>query len=115
MSSWERSRRIPWSRIDQSVEAKDLERYRESVYRDVQRQRVQMERNDKKNDDATQSSLSDNETTMTMQQQQHRQQPSSSSSEIKKSMLSQISERYTTWDLIKHTGFGACLGSITGA
>eukprot|EP00586_Coscinodiscus_wailesii_P019317 CAMPEP_0172498694 /NCGR_PEP_ID=MMETSP1066-20121228/116021_1 /TAXON_ID=671091 /ORGANISM="Coscinodiscus wailesii, Strain CCMP2513" /LENGTH=214 /DNA_ID=CAMNT_0013272079 /DNA_START=46 /DNA_END=690 /DNA_ORIENTATION=- len=104
MSSWDRSRRIPWTHIDQTIEAKDVENSREKIYRRIQRERHQLEKRDKvtmptKDSDGVGTAAAINSDGLLL---------------VPTPALVRIRRDYSTWDLVKRTGFGVCLGSITG-
>lgn len=123
MSSWERARRIPWSQIDQTVDTNDVTSYREKVHRKIQRQRHRMEDEKAKllQESSSNGSTDDKAAAVVMtdstgivQQQQIMNKKQQSSEKEAVPTLTRIRETYRTWDLCKHTGFGAVLGSLTG-
>lgn len=94
MSSWDRARYIPWSRIP-LCPAEELSHEKERLFRQLQREA------DKQGETATIVKDNSNDT----QQQQQQQQ--------KSSMLQ--SQHVFRWsDLFKSAAFGGCIGTITG-
>mmetsp|Transcript_52530 Transcript_52530/g.79720 ORF Transcript_52530/g.79720 Transcript_52530/m.79720 type:complete len:198 (+) Transcript_52530:210-803(+) len=88
MSSWERSRSIPWSKIPE--DATDLSHQREKIFRQLQREADRQEK-----------ALHSKAMESSGQQQEN---------DTKK--LSAYTFRWT--DLFKSAAFGGCIGSITG-
>jgi hypothetical protein len=88
MSSWDRARYIPWSKIPQ--DGKDLESQKERIYRELQR-----------------------ETQQTELQLQERNLPTIDSGGAAKT-VSTTKVPYSHMELFRQAAFGACIGSITG-
>mmetsp|Transcript_24104 Transcript_24104/g.57001 ORF Transcript_24104/g.57001 Transcript_24104/m.57001 type:complete len:216 (+) Transcript_24104:116-763(+) len=107
MSSWERSRYIPWSRIPSDPD--DLTYQKERIFRDLQREADQQIKKIEEDNRRIQ------------------QQPQSSTSTNDLSSLTENSQGETTtattttsipfrWgDLFRRAAFGGCIGTITGS
>lgn len=98
MSSWERSRFLPWSRMPQG-DADHLTDQKERIYRQLQREadKIEKERAEKR--------LNNNGGLASMDGTS-----SSSSSEIIQTVVP-----FRWGDLFKSAAFGGCIGAITGA
>ncbi|KAL3790017.1 hypothetical protein HJC23_011373 [Cyclotella cryptica] len=136
MSSWDRTRLIPWSRathpappsLDNPTAKEDVELNRERVFRDLAREAA-VEANDKEearkrskqlqnegdvsSSSSTPSMIVDND-----KQQQQQQSPNlnagNNRNEPEKNFLGYAGRPYQTSDLLRNTAFGATIGSITG-
>lgn len=99
MSSWERSRYIPWSRIPASSE--NLETTKERIFRDLQRETA-----DGNSEDvvAVESPSISSTASPVLQQQLNASK-----------IATKTTLEYSHMDLARHTAFGACIGTITGA
>lgn len=89
MSSWERSRRIPWSKIQQGGD-EDPDKHRERVYRELRRETA-------------------------LEEEQRQQLTKTASPAAVAAAATGNAYRYETMDLVKNTVFGLTLGSITGS
>lgn len=99
MSSWERARFIPWSKIPQ--DATNLSDQKERIIREIQREADRKEKaqisEQRRLKELASSSLS---------------APTSASSE---DAIAQTSIPFKWGELFKNLAFGGCIGSITGA
>lgn len=121
-SAWERSRRIPWSYLDQTPasagESINYEAQRERILSSLARERAIAEQEyvamlrEKKLADGNTSDESATATATTKVDHQE-QQPSSNIYTKLTSWNTAIP--YSTAELIRQTAFGVCMGSITGA
>ena len=133
MSSWDRSRLIPWSRAipvapaTASGDMEDVDLLKERIWRDLSWEAAQEEKERKeqkrlaaaaaaKNQTAGESSAS---ATSVTNNAQHIMQQSSTSitsteSDVEKNFLGFVGRPYLTSDLLKNAAFGATIGSITG-
>mmetsp|Transcript_1895 Transcript_1895/g.3462 ORF Transcript_1895/g.3462 Transcript_1895/m.3462 type:complete len:245 (-) Transcript_1895:183-917(-) len=134
MSSWDRSRTIPWSRAipvapaTASGDMEDVDLLKERIWRDLSWEAAQEEKERKEqqklaaavaanqNGESSASSTLANTTDA-----QHIMQQSSSSitstttdSDVEKNILGFVGRPYLTSDLLKNAAFGATIGSITG-
>ena len=93
MSSWERARFIPWSRIPQ--DGVDLSNKKEKIFRDLQREADKQEKE---------------------KQQRHQAAPNSLDSENESSSrdIAEYKVPFRWGELFKNAAFGGCIGSITG-
>jgi len=86
MSSWERSRYIPWDRIPRGDGA-ELEKAKERIFRDLQRQTVEEEL-----------------------REQERPMETPSTGDVKRQKIP-----FSSMELLRQAAFGGCIGSITGS
>jgi hypothetical protein len=86
MSSWERSRYIPWDRIPK--DGSDLEHQREAIFRDLQREAVEEDQLRPVDIEASSNGTAKTASTMVP---------------------------YSHMELLRQAAFGGCIGSITGA
>ncbi len=133
MSSWDRSRLIPWSRAipvapaTASGDMEDVDLLKERIWRDLSWEAAQEEKERKeqkrlaaaaaaKNQTSGESSAS--ATAVTIDAQHIMQQSSTSitstDSDVEKNFLGFVGRPYLTSDLLKNAAFGATIGSITG-
>jgi hypothetical protein len=123
-SAWERSRRIPWSYLDQTPaaagESINYEAQRERILSTLARDRaiaeqeyVALLREKKKLADGSGGNSSNDSATTTTKVNQQEQQPSSNI--LSKLISWNTAIPYSTAELIRQTAFGVCMGSITGA
>lgn len=111
MSSWDRSRSIPWSRIQQGG-TEDPDKYREQVFRELRREAVlEEERRQQEQASSTAASSSDGPSVALPTSLSS----TSTATTTKNSGSLFRGPPYQTADLFKHALFGATLGSITGA
>jgi hypothetical protein len=94
MSSWERSRFLPWSRIPE--DPNDLTEQKERIFRQLQREADKQQR---ERDEQRQQSLSTQGDTI----------PDASSKTLQTGVL------FRWGDLFKSAAFGGCIGTITGS
>jgi len=109
MSSWDRSRNIPWSHVipvAPAGENEDVDLKKERVLRELRREAA-IERTELESSGG--GDASDGGTTAT--------QPRSSAapSQEKLNVLGFVGRPYQTSDLLRNVAFGATIGSITGA
>jgi hypothetical protein len=139
MSSWDRSRSIPWSRAipvstaTASGEREDIDLVKERIWRDLSWEAAQDEKELKEQrelkltavaaDDADQTTAtwgdvgeSSVSTSMDNNDVQHRMQRPSprTSSNVELNFLGFVGRPYQTSDLLRNAAFGATIGSITG-
>lgn len=117
-SAWERSRRIPWSRLDQTPapagESINYEAQRERIVSSLARERALAEQEylaslrEKKHTESNSDGLAVTTTAMSTAEPQ-------TSTTAKKLLSWNTAIPYSTADLIRQTAFGVCMGSITGA
>mmetsp|Transcript_5444 Transcript_5444/g.8058 ORF Transcript_5444/g.8058 Transcript_5444/m.8058 type:complete len:229 (-) Transcript_5444:133-819(-) len=121
MSSWDRSRHIPWTRAtqpgpppgtirDTSAEEVDISTAKERIFRDLAREAAQEEAEERKLKKQQNPSSSSPETTSVTLQRR----PSAAQSLIQHSIWEPHGVPYTTPDLFRNATFGVTLGSITG-
>jgi len=100
-SAWERSRRIPWSRLDQTPRSPDQqvdpETQREAILTELQRERL----------------LIDQEEAERIHLERHGKDASDQTA-ITKKPNSWTAVPYSTPELLRQVAFGACMGSMTG-
>lgn len=101
MSSWERSRFIPWDRIPQ--EGTNLEYQKERIFRELQRETIQDELLQQER--RTAEPLVDGDTSITAQAETTKTTATTTSQKIP----------YSNMELLRQAAFGATIGSITGA
>lgn len=121
MSSWDRSRSVPWSRAipvtpaTAEGEHEDVDLMKERVWRDLSREaaneRKEMER-------LKELELGGGDSSSSVDTQQQQQLSASSSSQANKepetNILGYVGRPYLTSDLLRNVAFGATIGSITG-
>ncbi|KAL7501658.1 hypothetical protein ACHAWT_009470 [Skeletonema menzelii] len=122
MSSWDRSRLIPWSRAipvapaTASGDMEDVDLLKERIWRDLSWEAAQEEK-ERKEQKRSAAANQDAEVA-TIDAQQIMQQSSSSitstESDVEKNFLGFVGRPYLTSDLLKNAAFGATIGSITG-
>ena len=134
MSSWDRSRLIPWSRAipvapaTASGDMEDVDLLKERIWRDLSWEAAQEEK-ERKEEKRLAAAAAANQTgsesssasaaVATIDAQHIMQQSSSSSitsteSDVEKNFLGFVGRPYLTSDLLKNAAFGATIGSITG-
>jgi len=110
MSSWERSRYIPWSRLNE-VSGGNFETEKERVYRSLQRDLSKEQEGGNKGKEGKQQIKSGNDDgSFVPPEVRH---DSSAHQQRKKTGLFRGVD-YTTPDLLRNAAFGGCIGSITG-
>jgi hypothetical protein len=132
MSSWDRSRTIPWSRAIPVTPAtpngdveQDVDLLKERIWRDLSWEAAQEEKERKEQQrelnvaaGVGESSVSTSTVANINNDAQHNilQQSSTStdSNEVEKNILGFVGRPYLTSDLLKNGAFGATIGSITG-
>ncbi len=133
MSSWDRSRLIPWSRAipvapaTASGDMEDVDLLKERIWRDLSWEAAQEEKElkEQKKLAAAAAAAADGQSsassTVAAIDAQHMQQSSTSSitssttdSDVEKNFLGFVGRPYLTSDLLKNAAFGATIGSITG-
>mmetsp|Transcript_13727 Transcript_13727/g.21201 ORF Transcript_13727/g.21201 Transcript_13727/m.21201 type:complete len:243 (-) Transcript_13727:567-1295(-) len=132
MSSWDRSRLIPWSRAipvapaTSSGDMEDVDLLKERIWRDLSWEAAQEEKERKEQKKLAAVAAADGQSsassTLAYVDAQHMQQSSSSSittssttdSDVEKNILGFVGRPYLTSDLLKNAAFGATIGSITG-
>ncbi|EED90790.1 predicted protein [Thalassiosira pseudonana CCMP1335] len=122
MSSWDRTRSIPWSRAtpvspsSPSGENEDIDLNRERVFRDLAREAAQeeKEREERKKleDDGVRGDGSVQTTTTETQQSNNNN--NNNSNKVELNFLGYQGRPYQTSDLLRNAAFGATIGSITG-
>ena len=122
MSSWDRSRLIPWSRAipvapaTASGDMEDVDLLKQRIWRDLSWEAAQEEK-ERKEQKRSAAANQDAEVA-TIDAQQIMQQSSSSitstESDVEKNFLGFVGRPYLTSDLLKNAAFGATIGSITG-
>mmetsp|Transcript_21652 Transcript_21652/g.45549 ORF Transcript_21652/g.45549 Transcript_21652/m.45549 type:complete len:237 (-) Transcript_21652:257-967(-) len=129
MSSWDRTRSIPWSRAlpvapaSPSAEREDVDLNRERVFRDLAREATKEKDDPEKSRtsaDSSTSSSSDGESSssngfrsdsgITKQSQEQ----ISTINKLELNFLGYVGRPYQFSDLLRNTAFGATIGSITG-
>mmetsp|Transcript_21854 Transcript_21854/g.43925 ORF Transcript_21854/g.43925 Transcript_21854/m.43925 type:complete len:237 (+) Transcript_21854:109-819(+) len=129
MSSWDRTRSIPWSRAlpvapaSPSAEREDVDLNRERVFRDLAREAAKEKDDPEKSRtsaDSSTSSSSDGESSssngfhsdsgITKQSQEQ----ISTINKLELNFLGYVGRPYQFSDLLRNTAFGATIGSITG-
>jgi len=134
MSSWDRSRNLPWSRAihvppaDPEMGAEDIELKKERVWRELSREAAneQKEIDAMKNGTYVDQQQTSNESgsgidssgISTAAAGDTQQQTSTQQQQIEKqpevNFLGYVGRPYQTSDLLRNTAFGATIGSITG-
>ena len=133
MSSWDRSRLIPWSRAipvapaTASGDMEDVDLLKERIWRDLSWEAAQEEKERKEQKRLAAAAAAKNQTsgessasaTAVTNNAQHIMQQSSTSitstdSDVEKNFLGFVGRPYLTSDLLKNAAFGATIGSITG-
>ena len=115
MSSWERARFIPWSRIPK--DGTDFESQKENILRDLQREtieeelRQQQQQQDPNNNSKAASAAAGSSSFTTTNDAQI----SSGGGGSSKDLISRPKIPYSNMDLLRQAAFGGCIGSITGA
>ena len=96
MSSWERSRYIPWDRIPQ--DGSNLEHQKERIFRELQRETIQ------------------DELAGASQQERSTAELSVDSSSTKKTAVVSTNNKipYSNMELLRQAAFGGTIGAITG-
>jgi len=100
MSSWERSRRIPWSKIQQGSN-EPPEKYRERLY------------NEMKREEEAAAIKTETETDLNKEKSIPKTTENKNGSFSSKGLLR--GQKFSTPDLFRHVAFGGCIGTITGA
>ncbi|KAL7462307.1 hypothetical protein ACHAXS_002688 [Conticribra weissflogii] len=135
MSSWDRTRSIPWSRAlpvapsSPSTEREDVDLNRERVFRDLAREAAKendaAEKSQRKSGPST-NSLTDGESSAAsngfrsgdgITEQSHEQLAQTLNSTANKpevNFLGYVGRPYQFSDLLRNTAFGVTIGSITG-
>lgn len=132
MSSWDRSRSIPWSRAipvapaTPSGDVEDVDLLKERIWRDLSWEAAQeeKERNEQRElklaaakqqqtsgESSVVSTLANNNDA---QHNSMQQSSSTTDSDVEKNFLGFVGRPYLTSDLLKNAAFGATIGSITG-
>jgi len=113
MSSWDRTRLIPWSRATQvaspslaNPSKEDVELNRERVFRDLSREAADEAK--EKDEARKRSKLDDDSTSSDVATQQ------TTKDKPEVNFLGFQGRPYQTSDLLRNTAFGATIGSITG-
>jgi hypothetical protein len=136
MSSWDRSRSIPWSRAipvapaTPSGDVENVDLLKERIWRDLSWEAAQeeKERNEQRElklaaaklQTSTGGGVGESSVVsailVTNNEAQHNsmQQSSTTDSDVEKNFLGFVGRPYLTSDLLKNTAFGATIGSITG-
>ena len=124
MSSWDRTRLIPWSRAlpvapaSVAAQAEDVDLNRERVFRDLAREAVKENQLASASLEAdgvgTSSSEVSNDTNTQQQQQLKLQTNNTASNKPEVNFLGYVGRPYQTSDLLRNVAFGATIGSITG-
>ena len=110
MSSWERSRYIPWSRLNE-VSGGNFETEKERVYRSLNRDLSKENEGGNKGKEVKQQIKSgDDDSSFVPPEVRH---DSSAQQQRKKTGIFRGVD-YTTPDLLRNAAFGGCIGSITG-
>ena len=137
MSSWDRSRSIPWSRVipvapappmggapnnndavSSSLPKENVDLMRERIWRDLAREAAREEKEELENDTVAaaasgitplpESTPHHEESSVTLQKSQKQQQQQETN------FLGYVGRPYQTSDLLRNLAFGATIGSITG-
>ena len=130
MSSWDRSRSIPWSRAipvapaTASGEKEDVDLMKERIWRDLSWEAAQENKELKEQRETAslntggQSIGGVGESSASNNDASHQQQLSSSitgnSDDVQLTFLGYKGRRYQTSDLLRNAAFGATIGSVTG-
>ena len=107
MSSWDRSRRIPWSQIQQGNNEESVDRYRERIQEQIRREKAIAAEEATKKEEARKNSNGDNGNVV------HSTKEDDENISWKKKIFS--GKTYTNMDLFRQSAFGACVGTLTGA
>ena len=125
MSSWDRSRNLPWSRAihvppaDPEMGSEDVELKKERVWRELSREAAneQKEIDAMKNGTYVDQQQTSNESSGGVDSIGDTQQQTSTQQIEKQpevNFLGYVGRPYQTSDLLRNTAFGATIGSITG-
>lgn len=95
MSSWDRARFVPWSRIPKDT-WEDVESQKERIFRELQRETIEdeLKQQERQQVDPTEAADEQSQTSLT-------------------SMRTKIP--FSSMELLRQAAFGGCIGSVTGA
>lgn len=109
MSSWERSRSIPWSKIPSQDAAADVGYSKEKIFRQLQREADQYENNNDSNTVIMQQGGGGGTGSLDSSSSMQQQQGGQIQTQIKQGIA------FRWGELFKNAAFGGCIGTITGS